>query len=63
MNEHMNSHHFHQKGQVGRQSEPSATSRGPFRRSELRNVGSGPPLITEILINSGAERAACSEEL
>ena len=54
----MNRHHSHQKGQMGRQSEPLSTSRGPFRRSELRDVGSGPPLITEILINSRAERAA-----
>ena len=54
----MNRHHSHRKGQMGRQSEPPSTSRGPVRRSELRDVGSGPPLITEILINSRAERAA-----
>lgn len=54
----MNRHHSHQKGQVGRQSEVLATSRGPSRRSELRDVGSGSPLITAILINSWAERAA-----
>ena len=41
---------------MGRQLEAPSTSRGPFRRSELRDVGSEPPLITEILINSGAER-------
>ena len=54
----MNRHNPHRNGQMGRQSEPPSTSRGPVRRSELRDVGSGPPLITEILINSRAERAA-----
>lgn len=43
---------------MGRQLEAPSTSRGPFRRSELRDVGSEPPSITEIPINSGAERVA-----
>ena len=45
MSEWMNRHNPHRNGQMGRQSEPPSTSRGPVRRSELRDVGSGSPFL------------------